>query len=39
MKDTTDFKRYLLRVARGLYVLTTCAVVLLALSFLNLGGH
>lgn len=26
-------------IARGLYVLTTCAVVLMALSFLNLGGH
>lgn len=36
---TTVFKRYLLTVARGLYVLTTCAVVLMALSFLNLGGH
>jgi hypothetical protein len=39
MKETTNFKRCLLTVARGLYVLTTCAVVLLALSFLNLGGH
>lgn len=39
MKETTDFKRYLMTVARGLYVLTTCAVVLMALSFLNLGGH
>ena len=39
MKGTTDFKRYLLTVARGLYVLTTCTVVLMALSFLNLGGH
>jgi hypothetical protein len=39
MKETTNFKRYLLTVARGLYVLTTCAVVLLALSLLNLGGH
>ena len=39
MSDNTNFKRYLLTVARGLYVLTTCAVVLLALSFLNIGGH
>ena len=39
MKETTNFKRSLLTVARGLYVLTTCAVVLLALSFLNLSGH
>ena len=39
MKDYTDVKRYFLTVARGLYVLMTCAVVLLALSFLNLGGH
>ncbi len=39
MSDYTNLKRYLLTVARGLYVLTTCAVVLLALSFLNLGGH
>jgi hypothetical protein len=39
MAENTNLKRYLLTVARGLYVLTTCAVVLLALSFLNIGGH
>lgn len=39
MKDYTEAKRYFLTVARGLYVLTTCAIVFLALSFLNLGGH
>lgn len=39
MKGSTEFKRYLLTVARGVYVLMTCAVVLLALSMLNLGGH
>jgi len=39
MVEKTNFKRSLLTVARGLYVLTTCAVVLLALSLLNIGGH
>ena len=39
MKDSTEVKRYLLAVARGVYVLMTCAVVLMALSMLNLGGH
>lgn len=39
MSENTNLKRSLLTVARGLYVLTTCAVVLLALSFLNIGGH
>ena len=39
MKVSTEFKRYFLTVARGVYVLMTCAVVLLALSMLNLGGH
>ena len=39
MKVSTEFKRYLMTVARGVYVLMTCAVVLLALSMLNLGGH
>ena len=39
MIEKTNFKRSMVTVARGLYVLTTCAVVLLALAFLNIGGH
>ena len=39
MKETTTFKRSLLTVVRGLYVLATCGIVLLALSVMNIGGH
>lgn len=39
MPGRTDVKRYLLHVVRGLYVLATCTIVLLALSLLTVGGH
>jgi hypothetical protein len=39
MNETTTLKRYLLSVVRGLYVLATCGIVLLALSMLNIGSH
>ena len=39
MSERTDVKRYLLHVVRGVYVLTTCTIVLLALSVLTVGGH
>jgi len=39
MSKKAELNRYLLTLARGLYVLVTCAVVIMALSMLNIGGH
>lgn len=39
MSKKSEMNRYLLTVARGVYVLVTCAVVIMALTMLKLGSH